>query len=387
MESKSGEDADEHKSRRWERLEDPKTKQPRKGWSKYMPTGELYYRETFRKLGIPDLQVATGEKTFLRAKTVADIAVTRWKNRHLGIADSHVFGRSRVATTVGQVIDKVLADPPNLREGTIAMRQFYLEELRDAFGTEDINAITRERFREQVKKWRKTRKRKTYGDFAKYMNVALRYAHEEMKVADHLVTVDAGDERAPEGRVYNRKELRALWAVMSEDLRDQFVLSYENYMRLREVLHLTWDRIDLKTGKLTLRAVDVKTGSKTGRGREFIVSRHALERLRARYARRRTERQKSSPYVFPSKNDPNFPAHDNKTAWNRAKAAARIVGRARWHDLRHAGFTHAIEKGADIAKLSDRGGASIRTLQKIYLHLKAHSTRDIADLVNIGGEE
>ena len=59
-------------------------------------------------------------------------------------------------------------------------------------------------------------------------------------------------------------------------------------------IFLTWDRIDLETGKLTLRAEDVKTGSKTGKGRVFFVSPNALERIRARRKRDKTE----SPYVF-----------------------------------------------------------------------------------------
>jgi integrase len=188
------------------------------------------------------------------------------------------------------------------------------------------------------------------------------------------------DPKSKAGRLFTNAELSALWDAMSEDMRDQFVLAFECFMRLREALLLTWDRIDLNTGKLTLRAEDVKTGSKTGKGRSFFVSPNALTRLRAKYA----NQVEPSPYVFPAPGLPDQPRNQNKNAWTSVKRKAGIKGRARWHDIRHTSLTKALlEQELNAAQVSEYAGVSLRTIQRVYLHSNEELTKNVANALSI----
>lgn len=347
---------------------------------RHRATGMIYFRRKFAKLGMPQLFVSTGEKTIGRAKTSAEVIVTRHKNKHLGIDDSAVFGR-RATKTFRAIADEVLArHTPATRAKTQANHQHMIPQLVEVFGNLDVNSITTHVFERQIEKWRRTKRRTTYMDFAKNMNLVMRYAYNE-KYATHLVRFANPDgKRKTTGRVFTDAEIRAIWEAMNETTRDQFVLSYECMMRLREVLKLTWDRVDLKTGKVTLRAQDVKTGSKTGKGREFILSDHALARLKAR-AEKRNPR---SPHVFPGRNDKSQPVDSNKTAWIKAKADAKVKGRARWHDLRHSAISKALlEAGTPPILVSRYAGVSIQTIERVYLHSEAEHTKQAGNAVSI----
>ena len=228
----------------------------------------------------------------------------------------------------------------------------------------------------------KKRKRKTFNDYVKHMNLVLNYAYQHRYLKHPLALPTTDPVKGVTGRVYTDAELAALWEHMNETLRDQFVLSFECFMRLREVLFLTWDRIDLSTGKLTLRAADVKTGSKTGKGRSFFVSPNALMRLRAR----RVAQGEGSPYVFPSRFDPSKPQAESKTAWIAAKRRAGIKGRARWHDIRHTSLTLALlVKKLNPLEVSEFAGVNMRTIQKVYLHSTEEQTRSVSTALSILG--
>jgi integrase len=361
------------------RLVSQKPKQKREQWLapcfyRYLPTGEIYFQKTFRKEGFKKLHFPTGEKTIGRARAKAELELTRYKNRCLGIDDTHVFGKKKIRT-VSSVVDEILKHhTPTLRATTQAKHRIYLTELSELLDGVDIEAVTTERFTELLRRLKRSRKRQTFMDYAKYMNLIVRYAYNKRYVS-HLIRFKNPDKgKVHEDRVYTDDELSRVWDAMRGRTRDQFVLSNECFMRLREVLYLTWERVDLETGKITLRAVDVKTGSRTGKGREFIASKYAIERLRARYAERQ-KRGITSPYVFPSKSDPRKPQHDNKTAWRLAKKAAGITGRATWHSIRHTAITKALlVKRVSPILVSQYAGVSLQIIERTYLHSKAQDT-------------
>jgi integrase len=361
------------------RLIQQKPKQKREEWLapcfyRYLPTGEIYFQKTFRKEGFKKLHFPTGEKTIGRARAKAEIELARYKNRCLGIDDTHVFGKKKIRT-VSSVVDEILKHhTPTLRVTTQAKHRAYLTELSELLDGVDIEAVTTERFAELLRRLRRSRKRQTFMDYAKYMNLIVRYAYNKRYVS-HLIRFKNPDRGAVHSaRVYTDDELSRLFSAMNERMKDQFVLASECFMRLREALYLTWDRVELETGKITLRAVDVKTGSKTGKGREFIASKYAIERLKRRFEDRQ-KRGLNSPYVFPSKSDPRKPQHDNKTAWRLAKENAGITGRATWHSIRHTALTRALlVKRVDPILVSEYAGVSLPVIQRTYLHSKAEDT-------------
>lgn len=311
-------------------------------------------------------------------------------------AGKHKAGR---VPTVSELIEEIeRTESPRLRAKTQAKRKYYFARIREEMGLGHIpmDHFTLGLFTSRLEKVKQKRTRKTYWDYFKHANILNRYAYEQ-KYVSHRQTFPHTDKKSTVGTVLSVDEIKALWAVMNETTRDQFALSYECCMRLREMLHLAWDRVDLESGEITLRAADVKTGSKTGRGRTFIATENALERLRERRAR--FDDWGGTKWVFPSPTGKG-PVDDNKIAWNKAKATVlkgdekrgikpmpHFQHWVRWHDLRHTAISRMlVEQKVNITLVSEYVGTSVSTLQKVYLHSKAEHTKGVTAALRITGE-
>lgn len=348
----------------------------------YAKSGIYYVKKKFGRIGVPPLEASTGEMTLGRAKTKAEALELEWKNKHLGISQISSMGR-RSGKTVNEIIDYVLANhTPKQRPATRAKHELIFGYLADHIGNRDVSMINERTLDEIIASvTRSDSTRKTFMDFAKHLNLLMRTAY-RLKSTSHLISFSNPDKgKKTKWKVYTDAEVTDLWAKMNDDLKDQFVLSYECMMRLREVLKLEWSRVDLETGKITLGAKDVKTGTKTGKGREFYMSEHALCRLRARKAR---AKKPFSPYVFPSPANKLKPVDQNKTAWVKAKTDAKIVGTATWHSLRHSAITKALlEAKIPPVEVSEYAGVSIATIQRVYLHSRPEHTANVAKAISI----
>lgn len=361
--------------------------------------GTFYAVKAFR--GMPNLNKSLRTKDKREAKRRLAKAIAE----HL---EKYESGRRRAGRvpTVTELIEEITrTEGPRLRAKTVAKRKFYFARIRDEMGLGHIpmDHFTLGLFTSRLEKVREKRTRTTYWDYFKHANILNRYAYEQ-KYVSHRQTFPHTDKKSTAGTVLSVEEIKALWAVMNETTRDQFVLSYECCMRLREMLHLTWDRVDLESGEITLRAADVKTGSKTGRGRTFIATPHALERLKARFSRLVDESGTfgvpDSKYVFPSPTGKG-PMDDNKVAWALAKAKVlkgdekrgikpmpHFQHWVRWHDLRHTAISRMlVEQKMNITLVSEYVGTSVATLQKVYLHSKAEHTKGVTAALRITGEE
>jgi integrase len=340
-------------------------------------TGYYYVRQSFKRQRIPDLFETTKEKTLGKAKSKARAMVAAHLSRFMGGKQA---SSSRHGLSVREVIEEFLrTQTPQRRVGTQEKHRMYFAELISEWGQWSIDRMTLSAWQDWLRGFRLRKQRQTYMDYAKNMNTILRYAYTH-KYSTHLLVLPNPDtNKKKAGRVYTDEEIGRLWEAMGEETRDQFSLCYECFMRLREALKLTWDRVDIDSGVVTLTKDDVKTGSKTGRGRSFVLAPNTLERMRKRYADRG-----SSPYVFPSKQDPSKPVHDNKTAWKAAKRRAKITGRARWHDLRHTALTRALlVSRVEPILVSEYAGVSLKTIQQVYLHATAEKTASVAGSVSI----
>lgn len=347
----------------------------------YVPTGIYYVRKSFRRLKIPSLFRTTGEKTIGRARAKAQDLIQAHIDFYIHGKKSLGDSRYGSGKTVSAVIKEFLKNvtPKNRREGTQENHLTYFTELDSEWGKILIDRINDTNWNAWLDKFKGRKERTTFNDYAVYMNMLIRYAYNQ-KYITHVIKLPFDDEIKESGRVYTEKELTALSAAMNDECRDQFILSYYCAMRLREVLYLTWDRVDLKTGLITLGKDDVKTGSKTGKGRSFICGELALIRLRKRFE----NRVKGAVYVFPSPTDPKRPIEDNKTAWRAAKRRAGINGKARWHDLRHTAITNMLMVHKQLPIYVSRyAGVSLRTIERVYLHSKAEQTRSVGQVLRI----
>jgi integrase len=122
--------------------------------------------------------------------------------------------------------------------------------------------------------------------------------------------------------------------------------------RLREILHLKWEQVDLERGLLFL--ADSKTGRKT-----VILNAPALAVL--------TGLDRLGSYVVPG-DDPEKPRADLKRPWETVGRRAGLEG-VRLHDLRHT-----------YASFGAAGGLGLPIIGKLLGHTQASTTQRYAHL-------
>jgi integrase len=122
--------------------------------------------------------------------------------------------------------------------------------------------------------------------------------------------------------------------------------------RLREILHLRWEQVDLERGLLFL--ADSKTGRKT-----VILNAPALAVL--------TGLDRLGSYVVPG-DDPEKPRADLKRPWEAVARRAGLEG-VRLHDLRHT-----------YASFGAGGGLGLPIIGKLLGHTQASTTQRYAHL-------
>jgi integrase len=133
-----------------------------------------------------------------------------------------------------------------------------------------------------------------------------------------------------------------------------FRLLFFTGCRLREILHLRWENVDLERGLLFL------SDSKTGR-KAVILNAPALAVL--------TGLERLGPYVVPG-DDPQKPRHDLKRPWDAVTKRAGITG-VRLHDIRHT-----------YASFGAGGGLGLPIIGRLLGHAQAATTARYAHLDN-----
>jgi integrase len=122
--------------------------------------------------------------------------------------------------------------------------------------------------------------------------------------------------------------------------------------RLREILHLKWEHVDLERGLLFLP--DSKTGRKT-----VILNAPALALL--------SELKRLGPYVIPG-DDPERPRADLKRPWDAVSKYAGLEG-VRLHDLRHTYASFGAGSGLGLPVIGKLLGHSQASTTQRYAHL------------------
>ena len=124
--------------------------------------------------------------------------------------------------------------------------------------------------------------------------------------------------------------------------------------RLREILNLRWEHVDMERGCLFLP--DSKSGRKT-----VILNAPALSVLNVL--------ERVGPYVVPG-DDPERPRHDLKRPWDAVTKRAGLAG-VRLHDLRHT-----------YASFGAGGGLGLPIIGRLLGHAQAATTARYAHLDN-----
>jgi integrase len=137
--------------------------------------------------------------------------------------------------------------------------------------------------------------------------------------------------------------------------------------RLREILHLKWEQVDVERGLLFL--ADSKTGRKT-----VILNAPALAVLAGL--------DRIGPYVVPG-DDPEKPRADLKRPWGAVARRAGLGG-VRLHDLRHTYASFGAGGGLGLPIIGKLLGHTQSSTTQRYAHLDADPLRRASEA--IGGQ-
>jgi integrase len=134
--------------------------------------------------------------------------------------------------------------------------------------------------------------------------------------------------------------------------------------RLREILHLKWEQVDLERGLLFL--ADSKTGKKT-----VILNAPALAVLAGL--------DRLGSYVVPG-DDPEKPRADLKRPWEAVARRAGLGG-VRLHDLRHTYASFGAGGGFGLPIIGKLLGHTQASTTQRYAHLDADPLRRASDAI------
>ena len=219
------------------------------------------------------------------------------------------------------------------------------------------------------------------------------------------------DLSRPEVDSYTLEELQEIIdALDSEPLkwRVYVCLLTETGIRRGEACGLTWDCVDLRTGKVIIKqglcytsaAGTYTTTTKNGRERAVYVTAGTAELLRklkreqAATVKRRIKRakkdgkrltleQRTMPrYIFTARGT-GAPMHPTTPTYYLARfGRAHGIKRLHPHKLRHTFASLAITHGADVASVSELlGHADKATTLRLYTHADEESKRKAAGVV------
>lgn len=193
------------------------------------------------------------------------------------------------------------------------------------------------------------------------LNVAIRRG---LMVANPASAVPLPDPQNERDRVLSQDEWTALYGAASAHLKPVLLVAYHFGQRLGEIVNLTWDRVDLHRGFITLRGVDTKTK----KPRRIPMT----PAVRAALADLAKVRSLKTNHVFLYK---GAPIKRISRTFRTAKKAAGISD-FRFHDLRHCASTNLRRAGIDTATAMKIVGHKSEKMWKRYNAIEE------SDLVN-----
>lgn len=175
-----------------------------------------------------------------------------------------------------------------------------------------------------------------------------------LDAAPHVPMVSA---RAPEMRWLTRPQLKKLCTHLPAHLALAAEFAVNTGLRMRSMLKLTWDRIDLRHRRLWIPGTQMK-------GRQPLGI--PLSRDACRILRKLKTLNPDGPNVFQYNGQPIDDC--NTRAFQNAVETSGLEP-LRWHDLRHTFAAWAIQSGVTVPELMQLGGWRTYSMALRYAHL------------------
>ena len=167
-------------------------------------------------------------------------------------------------------------------------------------------------------------------------------------------------------RYLSEEEAERLISACSKEIRPIIITALNTAMRKSEILHLTWDRVDLKNRIILLDK------TKNGERREIPINQTLYDALSG------ITRHIKCDYVFYNP-ETLKPFYDIKKSFAGALKKAHIID-FHFHDLRHTFASSLVMAGVDLATIQKLLGHKTINMTLRYAHL---SNVHLKDAVNI----
>ncbi len=315
--------------------------------------------------------------------------------------------------TFGVYAQAVLGEMINsasVRNGTKKIAARTVPELIREFGVVNLIDVTPNFVNMWLERFKKTRNRQSYNQYVSYISKIMNHAL-SAGVIDKKYSYVLPDREPKAGRVYTSDEIARITNALQLGIDNattthtrtlayfamlRFRLSFNSFMRLGEVTHLEWSRVDLSSGKITL----LSKNTKTKKPRSFYVDEVTVLPLLKHVHTLTSAKQ----YVFYNERT-GKPMIDVASSWETTKRAAGIKGKARWHDLRHTAITWALvgndkvafetkemseldrvkymsERLMTPALVSSFAGVGINVIERVYLNCAPERTKSVGRLMS-----
>jgi integrase len=166
-------------------------------------------------------------------------------------------------------------------------------------------------------------------------------------------------------RYLTQAQAAAVLIRLPDHQREVVLFALATGLRQRNILDLTWDRVDFDRRIATIGEGDTKNGEALGVPLNDIAF-GVLERQAGRHGR----------YVFTYRGKPLRAA--NTRAWRAALKACGIRN-FRWHDLRHTWATWLRQNDVPTWVLQELGGWKSEAMVRRYAHMSVKHLQPYAD--------
>lgn len=188
------------------------------------------------------------------------------------------------------------------------------------------------------------------------LSAVLRKAAGEWRMLEKAPKVPMYRPEKPEPRWLTKAEYAKLRKELPEHLQHAADIAVLTGLRMRAMLGLTWERVNLQTKRLWVPG----SGMKAGRTHGIPISAEACAVLR------KLKKQHPKGHVFQWRDQPIDDV--NGKAFQDAVERSG-VGPLRWHDLRHTFASWAVQSGVTLHELMQLGGWSSYQMVIRYAHL------------------
>lgn len=333
----------------------------------------------------PDGRDHAAPRTFL-----AKAEASRWLSAlETDLSRSQWLDPSRGELSFGQYATEWLAGRADLKLRTRESYSWLLGKyLLPEFGDVPMNRITPS----LVRAWHARLLRpgaaagrsslaRSYALLRAICNTAVR---DEVLLRNPCMIRGAASQRPAERQVVTLTQLDELVAAMPPRYRALVLLAAWSGARWGELVALTWDRLDLSAGRMTIdrQLVELRTGNrlqldtpKTAAGRRTVhLPPHLLPELEVH---RQVHVPAECAWVFPNQYGQPLRRSSFQSTWWVAREKVGLPG-LHFHDLRHTGNTLAASTGASTRELMARMGHASMQAALIYQHASPERDEAIA---------